>query len=80
MAKYQKTALVEANQYHAGLTLPGVIYVSRVAGQTGEPYVLSKEGLVGPLKEGDYVMEGIKGEYYICDADIFNKTYKLVEE
>ncbi|MFW9970266.1 MAG: hypothetical protein ACFFDF_08710 [Candidatus Odinarchaeota archaeon] len=28
---------------------------------------------------GDYIIKGIKGEYYPCKADIFEKTYELVE-
>lgn len=31
-------------------------------------------------KPGDWVVEGIKGEIYICDKDIFEATYELVEQ
>ena len=31
-------------------------------------------------KAGDYLMKGIEGELYICDREIFEKTYDLVEE
>jgi len=29
---------------------------------------------------GDYIIKGINGEFYPCKADIFKKTYDLVEE
>lgn len=28
---------------------------------------------------GDYIIRGIKGEFYPCKPDIFEKTYELVE-
>ena len=31
-------------------------------------------------KSGDYLIKGVKGELYICDADIFKQTYRLIEE
>ncbi len=29
-------------------------------------------------KIGDYLMQGVDGELYICDKDIFEKTYDFV--
>lgn len=29
---------------------------------------------------GDYIIRGIKGEYYPCKSDIFESTYEIVEE
>jgi len=29
---------------------------------------------------GDYVIKGIRGEFYPCKPDIFEKTYELVKE
>lgn len=29
---------------------------------------------------GDYIIEGVSGEYYPCKPDIFKKTYEEVEE
>lgn len=28
-------------------------------------------------KEGDYLIQGIKGELYACDKDIFEQSYEL---
>lgn len=30
-------------------------------------------------REGDYVIKGIKGEFYPCRSDIFEATYEKVE-
>ena len=30
------------------------------------------------LRAGDYLIQGIKKEYYPCRADIFRKTYKII--
>lgn len=37
------------------------------------------EGNYKQGKSGDYLMEGIDGELYICDKDIFERTYDWVE-
>lgn len=31
-------------------------------------------------KPGDYVIRGIKGEFYVCDAEIFQDSYDPEEE
>jgi hypothetical protein len=31
-------------------------------------------------KAGDYLIEGVKGELYICKEDIFNMTYKRMKD
>ncbi|AQZ45551.1 hypothetical protein B5S25_02010 [Paenibacillus larvae subsp. pulvifaciens] len=28
---------------------------------------------------GDYIIRGVKGEYYPCKPDVFERTYKLLE-
>ncbi len=30
--------------------------------------------------DGDYIIKGIKGEFYSCKPDIFEQTYEEVEE
>jgi hypothetical protein len=49
--------------------------------------VVSKEGLKiftieGPLMAsiGDWIIQGVKGEFYPCKPDIFEATYEPVEE
>lgn len=36
------------------------------------------EGNYKQGKIGDYLMKGIDGELYICDREIFEKTYNLI--
>lgn len=31
------------------------------------------------VSEGDYIIKGIKGEFYPCKPDIFEQTYEVVE-
>lgn len=31
------------------------------------------------VSKGDYIIKGIKGEFYACKPDIFEKTYEKVE-
>lgn len=37
------------------------------------------EGIMEALP-GDYIIKGVKGEFYPCKPDIFAKTYEAVEE
>lgn len=30
--------------------------------------------------QGDYIIKGVKGEFYSCKPDIFEETYERVEE
>lgn len=41
--------------------------------------VETKEGVFLRGKIGDWLIEGIDGELYPCDAKIFEKTYEAVE-
>jgi len=36
------------------------------------------EGNYKQGKPGDYLMRGIDGELYICDGNIFNKTFDFI--
>lgn len=40
------------------------------------------ETLEGTMKasRGDYIIKGVKGEFYPCKSDIFEATYEEVEE
>ncbi|MEM7283862.1 MAG: hypothetical protein AAF438_19780 [Pseudomonadota bacterium] len=40
-------------------------------------YVKSREGVVR-ANPGDMVMKGVRGEFYVCEQDIFDETYEFV--
>lgn len=40
--------------------------------------VITLEGNYKQGKAGDYLMRGVNGELYICDREIFEKTYDFV--
>lgn len=40
-------------------------------------YIPTLEGIM-EVKEGDYIIKGVKGEFYPCKADIFEKTYERI--
>lgn len=45
-----------------------------------EPFrVNSLEGNYKQGKAGDILMVGIDGELYICDRDVFTRTYEIVQ-
>lgn len=37
------------------------------------------EGLMEAV-QGDWIIKGLRGEFYSCKPDIFEKTYELIEE
>ena len=48
----------------------------------GRPHVLLKiKTLEGDMhvSEGDYIIKGLKGEFYPCKPDIFEKKYELID-
>lgn len=51
--------------------------VWRVAQQELDIYTL--EGVM-TASEGDWVIKGIKGEFYPCKPDVFEETYDRIEE
>lgn len=93
MPKYRKKpVVVEAKQW-IGTNLQEIIaFTGRhesARDWTWEEFetIVATEGLKiftleGPLKAsiGDYIIKGVKGEFYPCKPDIFEATYEPVEE
>ncbi len=83
MARFRKKPVViEAQQYHEGreFDLPwveeGVLDYDEDAGvQT----IKTLEGRL-VVSDGDWIIRGVKGEYYPCKPDIFAATYEAVED
>ena len=42
------------------------------------PTIKTLEGLMR-IDKGDYIIKGIKGEFYPCKPDIFKESYSIVE-
>ena len=80
--KYRKKPIViEAVQYDGTLESLNSLYIPEV----GQEF-LSDEIIIPTLegdmvaKPSDYIVKGIKGEFYPCKADIFEATYEKVTE
>ena len=81
----KKTVVIEAIQYDGinitevesfvGVKLPTVLL-------SVEDTQLVIPTLEGDMKvsKGDYVIKGIKGEFYPCKPDVFKSTYNVVED
>ncbi|HZV71118.1 MAG TPA: patatin-like phospholipase family protein [Saprospiraceae bacterium] len=41
--------------------------------------IMTMEGLM-KAKKGDYLIKGVKGEFYACDAEVFRETYAKTRE
>ena len=88
MAQYRKKPVViEAVQYDGNFRCLDIFSIHEVGNfklkneKDGSPYLLIPT-LEGDMKcsKGDYVIKGVKGEYYPCKADIFEMTYELVND
>ena len=50
------------------------------AHMTDTPIIHTLEGDVLNASIGDWIIKGVKGEFYPCKPDIFEATYDVVEE
>jgi len=84
MNKYiKKPVEVEALQIHENTS-----EIKEFIGENGDTYIDDEERktvvviytLEGDMKatDGDYIIKGVKGEFYPCRGDIFEETYELV--
>ncbi len=80
MIYIKRPLIVEAEQYKEGFIPPfeskGAIYHYDV-----ENKQLLLETLNGSviINDGEWVIKGIKGEFYPCKSDIFDASYELME-
>ena len=89
MAKYRKKPVViEAMQYHG--TSSQFEELKVFVGESLFVDMKTKSRLDTGIKirtlegdhaicKGDFVIKGVKGEFYPCKPDIFGQTYELVE-
>jgi hypothetical protein len=72
--KYRKRPVViEAEQW-----FPGVVHPAVEEHDHFGPHIHTLEG-VHYVTASDFIIRGVKGEFYPCKADIFALTYEEVE-
>lgn len=92
--KYRKKPVViEAEQYkpeetQCGLSEEFLSNLSVTPGEKGVNYGSGRLGKMATIKTlegrltvspGDWIIKGVKGEFYACKPDIFEATYEKVE-
>lgn len=96
MAKYRKKPVeIEAIQYWGKENLYEIksfvgkdLFQENYSGQATEkgPSMIQPEIFIKTLegnmlaRVGDYIIKGVKGEFYPCKEEIFKLTYEEVEE
>lgn len=75
-----KTAKVEAMEYNGKNHLEVLIFAEKNVelGTHGGLAIRTLEGLAN-IKEGDYIIKGVKGEFYPNDKETFEKNYHEVK-
>lgn len=85
MKKYRKKPVVIEADIFDG-TLESAQKIAKWAGSpfnwTGHQDGLTIPTLEGDMtaSKGDYIIKGVKGEFYPCKPDIFEQTYDEVKE
>lgn len=82
MAKYRKKPVViEAVQFDGSDQSVDWLLPQLISGEIGRStnklHITTLEGIM-EAKVGDYIIQGINGEFYPCKPDIFEKTYEIV--
>lgn len=82
MAQYRKKPVViEAVQWDGNLETLSIFPkedIENVKLRDGDLYIQTLEGEM-KANVGDYIIRGVKGEYYPCKPDIFEATYEIVQ-
>ena len=80
MAKYRKKpVVVEAEQITERMRT-GLEPLPRCVGRSmsgGKLSIATLEGIM-TVEVGDWIIKGVKGEFYPCKPDIFEQTYEEV--
>lgn len=83
MAKYRKKPVVIDAVLWTGANLTEVLVFMETGkasmSEDGQLHIHTLEGSMH-AHSGDYIIKGVKGEFYPCKPDIFAATYELVEE
>ena len=79
MAKFRKKPVViDAVRWH-GDNVPEIVsfFGGACTFNNGDPCILTSEGEMRARK-GNWIIKGVKGEFYPCKPDIFEATYEAV--
>lgn len=84
MAKYRtKPCEIEALEWTGKFDEEMSLFIFGNATISGkkEPFELVIHTLEGDMKAnvGDFIIKGLRGEFYPCKPDVFHKKYELVE-
>lgn len=78
----KKPVVIDAVQYHESMrtsgALPDGVYIVPTDNEGDMPVIHTLEGDM-IVRDGDYVITGVKGEKYPCKPDIFEATYESIE-
>lgn len=79
--KYRKKPIIiKAIQYDGDNKVEIQLFIGKyINDKNGSLPIKTLEGVMF-AKKGDYIIKGIKGEFYPCKKDIFEKTYEEAEE
>lgn len=80
----KKPVEVEAQQFMDGSMLDLLRWIAKHNGvamgkTSGVIHISTLEGIM-EASPGDWIIRGVKGEFYPCKPDIFEATYEKVEE
>lgn len=89
MPKYRKKPIIIDAVFFTGKNLPELFMFFPELEMKPDPEQIYPDGLTGylietlegtmKLRPADYLVKGIKGEFYPCKPDIFEAIYELVE-
>jgi len=74
----KRPIIVDAEQWYGGWQIPDGVCCKPECCMNG-PHVHTLEGVMR-VEKMDWVIRGVKGEYYPCKPDIFNATYESLNE
>ena len=82
MAEYRKKPIIVDAVQFSGFNFDEIeSFVGGAYGKNalGEHVIATLEGAM-KISFNDWIIKGIKGEFYPCKPDIFEETYELVED
>jgi hypothetical protein len=85
---YRKKPVVVEAMHWDGYPVTATVIINWMLANDGtaryhdDPSALSIDTLEGTMTAvpGDWVIRGVKGEFYSCAADVFALTYEAVDE